>query len=328
MSLFSSRGGVVVPAQRYDTVSHHNVELDPKRHQLHLQDVVKVYKGSDGPKTVLDNVDLRVSEGEFVALVGPSGCGKSTLLRLILGQEEPTSGALYLGGEPIGYPDPSRGIVYQQYSLFPHLTVLGNIIEGHRLSMSFADWRRNKSEIEDRAEEYLKTAQLKDHLHKYPYELSGGQRQRAAVLQALMTDPKVLLMDEPFGALDAGSRERMQVFLLEQWERTGKTILFVTHDLEEAVFIATRVAVLSQYYTDDRKDSTVRGSCIVCDIPVGKKGQAASTKSKLDPRFTEMIERIRDSGFQPDHRSHVSKFDLCHPDSFHTVTSEEVNGAH
>jgi ABC-type oligopeptide transport system ATPase subunit len=97
MSLFSSRGGVVVPAQRYDTVSHHNVELDPKRHQLHLQDVVKVYKGSDGPKTVLDNVDLQVSEGEFVALVGPSGCGKSTLLRLILGQEEPTSGALYLG---------------------------------------------------------------------------------------------------------------------------------------------------------------------------------------------------------------------------------------
>jgi NitT/TauT family transport system ATP-binding protein len=293
---------------------------DPNGRQLHLENVVKVYDGSDGPKTVLDGVDLRVTKGEFVALVGPSGCGKSTLLRLILGQEEPTSGALLLDAEPIGYPDPSRGIVYQQYSLFPNLTVIENIMEGHRLSTPMSEWRRLKPEIRDKAEAYLKTAQLHEHLHKYPHELSGGQRQRAAVLQALMLDPKVLLMDEPFGALDAGSRERMQVFLMEQWEKTGKTIIFVTHDLEEAVFIGTRVVVLSQYYTDDRTNIVVRGSRIVCDLAVGEKGHANSTQVKLDPLFARTIEHIRDMGFKPDHLHHVREFDLTHSDSFKTET--------
>ena len=316
------------PSPHYDVVSKKKVVIDQNSHQLLLEDVVKTYDGAAGPKTVLDNVDLRVSKGEFIALVGPSGCGKSTLLRLILGQENPTSGSLYLDGEALGYPDSSRGIVYQQYSLFPHLTVLGNITLGHRLSMGWSDWRRCKADIRDKAQEYLKTAQLEDHLDKYPHELSGGQRQRCAVLQALMLDPKVLLMDEPFGALDAGSRERMQVFLLDQWEKTGKTIFFVTHDLEEAVFIATRVVVLSQYYTDDRKDISSRGSRIVCDVPVGKKGQATSTKSKLDARFREVIEHIRDRGFQPDHLYHVSQFDLSHNDSFHTVGTGELDGMH
>jgi NitT/TauT family transport system ATP-binding protein len=285
--------------------------------QLHLDKVVKVYRGSEGPKTILDRVDLQVTKGEFVALVGPSGCGKSTLLRLILGQEEPTSGALLLDGEPIGNPGPTRGIVYQQYSLFPNLTVIENVMEGHRLSLRHSEWRRRKAEIRDRAEGYLRTAQLQDHLNKWPHELSGGQRQRAAVLQALMTDPKLLLMDEPFGALDAGSRERMQVFLLEQWERTGQTIVFVTHDLEEAVFIGTRVAVLSQYYTDERIDPAARGSRIVDDIAVGEKGHATSTQAKLDPRFTETIEHIRDIGFTPDHaKQHFRDFDCTHPDAF------------
>jgi NitT/TauT family transport system ATP-binding protein len=320
----TNRGVAVASCQHNDTAGKRGAEHDPNNRQLHLENVVKVYDGSDGPKTVLDGVDLRVTKGEFVALVGPSGCGKSTLLRLILGQEEPTSGALFLDGEPIGYPDPTRGIVYQQYSLFPNLTVIDNIMEGHRLSMPLSEWRRRKAEIRSRAEEYLKTAQLQDHLHKYPHELSGGQRQRAAVLQALMLDPKVLLMDEPFGALDAGSRERMQVFLLEQWEKTGKTIIFVTHDLEEAVFIGTRVVVLSQYYTDDRTDIEVRGSRIVCDLAVGEKGHANSTQAKLDPRFTQTIEHVRDMGFKPDHLHHVREFDLMHSDSFKTASPAEA----
>ena len=292
---------------------------------LSLKHIFKVY---DNKVKAVNDFTMDIEDKEFIVFVGPSGCGKSTLLRLILGQEEPTSGSLYLDGQALGYPDSSRGIVYQQYSLFPHLTVLGNIMLGHQLSMSWSEWRRSKAEIRDKAEEYLKTAQLEDHLHKYPHELSGGQRQRCAVLQALMLDPKILLMDEPFGALDAGSRERMQVFLLNQWEKTGKTIFFVTHDLEEAVFIATRVVVLSQYYTDDRKDILVRGSRIVCDVAVGKKGEAASTKSKLDARFREMIEHIRDRGFQPDHLYHVSQFDLSHRDSFHTIGQDEIMGVH
>ena len=314
----ANTGMAAAPLTASNAAGKPGAALDPNDRQLHLENVVKVYRGSDGPKTILDGVDVRVTKGELVALVGPSGCGKSTLLRLILGQEEPTSGALFLDGEPIGYPDPTRGIVYQQYSLFPNLTVVENIMAGHRLSMPSSEWRRRKAEIRSRAEEYLKTAQLQDHLHKYPHELSGGQRQRAAVLQALMLDPKVLLMDEPFGALDAGSRERMQVFLLEQWEKTGKTIIFVTHDLEEAVFIGTRVVVLSQYYTDDRADSVGRGSRIVCDLAVGEKGHANSTQAKLDPRFAQTIEHIRDMGFKPDHLHNVREFDLSHSDSFKT----------
>lgn len=269
-------------------------------------------------------MDLRVAQGEFVALVGPSGCGKSTLLRLLLGAEEPTSGLLRIDGQVVGPPDPTRGIVYQQYALFPHLTVLDNIMLGQRLSMSFLEWQRHRLQIREQAIGYLATAQLEDQLFKYPHELSGGQQQRASVIQALMMSPKVLLMDEPFGALDPGARGRMQAFLLKKWEETGKTIIFVTHDLEEAVFLATRVVVLSQYYTDERGDSAQRGARIVCDIPVGKPGVAASSKSKEDPEFTRTIERVRSFVLKPSHAWHLREFDLRHPDSFHTPQVGEM----
>ncbi len=292
--------------------------LNPKDRQIHAEDVYKVYPGREGPKTVLDNVNLRIARGEFVSLVGPSGCGKSTLLRLLLGAEEETSGSLYIDGAAVEPPDPTRGIVYQQYALFPHLTVLGNIMLGHRLSLSFLEWHRRKDEIRAQAIEYLATAQLEDHLNKYPHELSGGQQQRASVIQALMKSPKVLLMDEPFGALDPGTRARMQTFLLKKWEETGKTIIFVTHDLEEAVFLSTRVVALSQFYTDERGDEAQRGSRVVCDLRVGEVGNAASSKSKEDPAFTKTIERVRKFVLKPSHAWHLEQFDLSHPDSFHT----------
>ncbi|TSC64974.1 MAG: NitT/TauT family transport system ATP-binding protein, partial [Parcubacteria group bacterium Gr01-1014_91] len=277
-----------------------------------------------GLKTVLDNVDLRVAKSEFVSLVGPSGCGKSTLFRLFLGAEEQTSGALFIGGDTVEPPDPTRGIVYQQYALFPHLTVLDNIVLGHRLSLSFIEWHRRKDEIRTRAIEYLATAQLEDQLYKYPHQLSGGQQQRASVIQALMMSPKVLLMDEPFGALDPGTRVRMQTFLLKKWEETGTTIVFVTHDLEEAVFLGTRVVVLSQHYTDGRGDGAQRGSRIVCDLQVGKVGQAASSKSKEDPAFTRTIEHVRKFVLKPEHAWHLEQFDLQHPDSFTTTNPDEL----
>lgn len=273
---------------------------------------------------MLDNVDLRVAKGEFVSLVGPSGCGKSTLLRLLLGAEEPTGGNVFFDGQIMGPPDPTRGIVYQQYALFPHLTVLDNIMLGHRLSLSFIEWHRRKDEIRAQAIEYLATAQLEDHLYKYPKELSGGQQQRASVIQALMKSPKVLLMDEPFGALDPGTRARMQSFLLKKWEETGKTIIFVTHDLEEAVFLSTRVVALSQYYIDERGDGAQRGSRVVCDLRVGTVGQAASSKSKEDPRFTQTIEHVRKFVLKPDHAWHLEQFDLSHPDSFSTSSLNVV----
>ncbi len=327
MGLIVGNGAVAEGSEpNYDIVSKHEVTLDPKDHLLYIENVVKVYPSKDGPKTVLDNVDLRVSPGEFISLVGPSGCGKSTLLRLILGSEDPTGGKMRLDGEPIGFPDPTRGIVDQKYALFPHLTVLENTLLPHRLKLPFLEWRRRKRELIAQAEHYLETAQLIDHKDKFPKQLSGGQQQRAAVMQALMNDPKILLMDEPFGALDPGSRERMQVFLLKIWEETKKTIFFVTHDLEEAVFLATRVVVLSQYYTDDRKGMTTRGARIKYEVKTGTIGRAQPTSWKLTKEFSATIERIRDEGFKPDHLTHVKDFDLQHPDSFHTVTPEEVNG--
>ncbi len=307
-----------------DIVNGTKSHLDPTNRQIHAEDVYKIYPGRGGPKTVLDNVDLRIARGEFIALVGPSGCGKSTLLKLILGSEEPSMGKLLLDGETIEPPDPTRGIVDQKYALFPNLTVLENIMLGDRLSLSFFEWHRRKAEIREKAIEYLATAQLEDHLYKYPQELSGGQQQRAAVIQALVRNPKVLLMDEPFGALDPGTRVRMQTFLLKKWEETGKTIVFVTHDLEEAIFLATRVVVLSQYYTDDRGNGVQRGSRVVCDMKTGSIGQAASSKSKEDPKFMQTIGHVRQFVLKPDHAWHLKQFDLAHPDSFHTPALGEV----
>lgn len=308
----------------FDIVSGRDVAFDPNSHQIYSEDLYKAYPGREGPKMVLENVDLKVAEGEFISLVGPSGCGKSTLLRLILGAEEPTSGILRINGNVVGPPDPTRGIVYQQYSLFPHLTVLENVVLGQRLSLSFFEWHRRKAEIRDRAIEYLRTGQLEDQLYKYPHELSGGQQQRASVLQSLMMSPKVLLMDEPYGALDSGTRARMQTFLLKIWEETKKTIIFVTHDLEEAVFLATRVIALSQYYTDERGEGVQRGSRIMLDLQVGTSGMAASSKSKETKQFGETVELVRSKVTKPDHLWHLNQFDLRHPDSFHTPGPGEL----
>lgn len=314
------------PPEHHGTLLNGNGKPDPSKHLLYIEDLVKRFPGKNGVKTVLDNIDLQVKEGSFIAVVGPSGCGKSTLLKLILGAEEPTEGKLLLSGRQVGFPDPTRGIVDQEYALFPNLTVLGNILLPYRLKLGFAQWHAQKKTLIGQAEHYLETAQLIEHKDKYPFQLSGGQKQRAAVMQGIINDPKILLMDEPYGALDPGARERMQTFLLRIWEQTKKTILFVTHDLEEAVFLATRVIVLSQYYTDGRGDIQ-RGSRIVCDLEVGKIGQAASTRSKLDPKFTETIEEVRKWMQQPDHKWHLEQFNLSHPDSFHTVNEQELKSS-
>lgn len=284
---------------------------------IHLEDVEKSYDGV----RILDNIDLSVSAGELCALVGPSGCGKSTLLRLILGQEQPSKGHIFIDGKPVGFPDPKRGIVFQKYSLFPHLTVLDNVLLGKRLSNSrwWLPWPKRR-EWKEEAIMYLERVRLADALHKYPHELSGGMQQRVAIAQALIMKPPALLMDEPFGALDPDTREDLQLFLLDLWESEKLTIFFVTHDLEEACFLASRLLVLSQYYTDDRGDENVnRGSKIVADYQLS----TGSTKIKMDPGFKELIARVREEGFDPRIRQHVKKFNLHHPDSFQTLSAEE-----
>ena len=289
-----------------------------EKNVLHIQDVYKTY----GNKVVLDNVDLSVARREFLTMVGPSGCGKSTLLRLILGQERATQGSLFIDGCPAESANRERGIVYQRYSLFPNLTVLENVTLGKKLGAGMFGWLSKRKAVEDEAMHFLEKVRLAEHSGKYPHELSGGMQQRVAIAQAVIMDPSILLMDEPFGALDPGTRESMQVFILEIWEKSNMTVFFVTHDLEEACYLGTRLVVLSQFYTDGRKNNGNKGSKIVADYPLPR--EATSTMVKAQASFGELIQKIRQDGFDPKHLQHVTEFNLKHADSFQTLTPEEA----
>ena len=301
-----------------------------KENQLHIQDLYKQY----GDNVILDNIDLSVSEGAFVTVVGPSGCGKSTLLRLILGQESATSGNVLIDRVPVGTANVSRGIVYQKYSLFPNLSVLDNVLLGKKLGENKRTWGSRKKEIVDEAMHFLSSVKLAEHAGKYPHELSGGMQQRVAVMQALIMKPRILMMDEPFGALDPGTREDIQIFLLERWKEHGMTVFFVTHDLEEAVFLGSRIITLSQYYVDDRHDPDEKrhhevpwhGAKIISDHNINHMNEdiRKSVNEKLTKEFTELVEEIRHDGFNPDHCQHVSDFNLNHRNSFQTLTDKEV----
>ncbi|MBU0499484.1 MAG: ABC transporter ATP-binding protein [Gammaproteobacteria bacterium] len=289
---------------------------------LIVEDVYKAY----GSKVVLDNLDLRVRNGEFCTLVGPSGCGKSTLLRLILGEEQPSAGRIILNGETLGPPNARRGIVFQRYSLFPHLSVIDNVSLGLRLGGRPGSERIPARESRAEAMQYLERMRLAEHAGKYPHQLSGGMQQRVAIAQSLIMKPEILLMDEPFGALDPDTREDMQLFLLELWEQKQMTLFFVTHDLEEAAFLGTRILVLSQYYTDDRGngDGVNRGAKIVADHQLPRS--PFGTGVKFSPEFGDLIAQIREEGFNPAYLQHARDFNLKHPDAFQTLTELELRG--
>jgi len=192
-----------------------------------------------GDKTVLEDINFSMQSGEFVTFVGSSGCGKSTLLRLIAGLDHPSSGTIHVDGSTVQGPGPDRGMVFQKYSLYPWLNAADNVAFGMRLQgMTSAD-------IRDRTAYFLEVVGLQDAATKLPRELSGGMQQRVAIARALATNPSVLLLDEPFGALDLQIRETMQDFLLKLWQRTGLTVLLITHDVEEALVLAQRVHVLA-----------------------------------------------------------------------------------
>ena len=192
-----------------------------------------------GEKLILDRLSLSMQSGEFMALVGSSGSGKSTILRLIAGLEHPSGGSISVDGTPVSSPGPDRGMVFQKYSLYPWLNAAENVAFGMRLQ------RMKPAEIRERTAYFLEVVGLSEAADKLPRELSGGMQQRVAIARALATNPSILLLDEPFGALDLQIRESMQDFLLKLWQRTGLTVLLITHDVEEALVLARRVHVLA-----------------------------------------------------------------------------------
>lgn len=197
------------------------------------------YRSKGESVLALDDINLTLEPGEFVCVVGPSGCGKTTLLRMLAGFLQPTGGEVRVGGKAVRAPAPERGVVFQQANLYPWLTVSKNVEYGLRMRGV-----RKKERVET-ARRYLELVGLAGFESRAPYELSGGMQQRCQIARVLALDPAIMLMDEPFGALDALTRERMQDELLRIWNATGKTIFFITHSVEEAVFLSTRVMVMS-----------------------------------------------------------------------------------
>ncbi len=240
-----------------------------------------------GDQVVLERINLSVSEGQFCTLVGASGCGKSTFLRLLLGQERASKGSLTLSGKAlIAEPDGSRGIVFQKYSVLPHLTVLDNValaLELPRSPWLGRLWGQAKSVAREEARALLDKVGLRPSLHKYPHQLSGGMQQRLAIAQALMGKPRILLLDEPFGALDPGIRKDMHHLLQDLWRQNGLTVFMVTHDLAEGFHLGTRLLVFDKVRVDPHAPQAY-GATITYDIPLNQDRA----------RATEVLDQVRE----------------------------------
>ena len=235
-----------------------------------VENVWKLY----GDQTVLENISLEIEPGSFIALVGPSGCGKSTFLRMMLGDEAPSKGRILLDGVELdAEPSPDRGVVFQKYSVFPHLTAVQNVMLGLEFAKSPVLGRlfgKAKREAKAEALEMLKSVGLAHAVNKYPSELSGGMQQRLAIAQALVKKPKILLLDEPFGALDPGIRAEVHEILLRLWREEGMTVFMVTHDLSEAFKLATRVIAFDRVRTRP-EELKAYGATVTFDLKVDGK---------------------------------------------------------
>jgi NitT/TauT family transport system ATP-binding protein len=242
---------------------------------LDVRALSKHFGTSEGSTVALNNINFTMHRREFLCVVGPSGCGKSTLVRILAGLEEKTAGDVLLLGKPVVGPGSDRGMVFQGYTLFPWLTVKKNVMFGLEVN------GRAKFAAEQQAMQWLQLIGLEKFADAYPHQLSGGMKQRVAIVRALANQPRILLMDEPFGALDAQTRCRMQAHLLEIWRKIDITIVFITHDLEEAIFLADRILVLSAHPGEVQE---------LIEVPVPRPRSAAqfitpeflSTKARLD----------------------------------------------
>jgi NitT/TauT family transport system ATP-binding protein len=258
-----------------DALPHaHEAKKPPK---LVVRDLVKEFPGRRRESVLaIDHVNLEVADQEFVCLVGSSGCGKSTFLNIIAGLDMPTSGTVEIDDEPIIGPGPDRGMVFQTYSLYPWRTVAENVAFGLECM------KLRKTERAERVQELLGIVGLTKFADHTPNQLSGGMRQRVAIARALAPEPDVLLLDEPFGALDAQTRRAMQDFLLQVWRRTRSTVVFVTHDIPEAIYLGSRVVVLASH----------PGRVIAdIDVPFAAGHGAGITR---DPRYLDLRDEIED----------------------------------
>jgi len=256
-------------------------------------------------REVLEHIDLEIDPGEFVTVIGQTGSGKTTLLRLALGQELPARGRVFMDGNEIREPDRHRGYVPQKYSLFPDKTVLDNITFGLEVQsfsllgrVTPAFFRARKRFRAEAMQQLLRMGLRKEDASKYPDELSGGMQQRVAIAQALITRPRIVLMDEAFSALDPNTRAGMQDLLLELWRLTGMTILFVTHNISEAVYLGTRVVALSKEYEPEQDRQ--RGSRVVLDMQMpnspGRHFKQSAEFARLVNYVEEAMEPPRAAG--------------------------------
>ena len=239
--------------------------------KLKIDNVVKEYEGRNGKTVALNGVNLDIKENEFICVVGPSGCGKSTLLNIIAGLHDATSGEVLVDGVKVEGTGVDRGVVFQQYALFPWLPVKKNVMFGLNLKKGMTDEEREAIALK-----YIKMVGLEKFVDSYPKELSGGMKQRVAIARAYAVNPSILLMDEPFGALDAQTRTQLQTELLKTWEEEKKTCFFITHDGEEAILLSSRVVVMSA------RPGRIK-EVIDIDIPYPR-----NQETKMLPRFTEL----------------------------------------
>jgi len=240
-----------------------------------VKSLSKCYRGREGDVAALSSVDIDVAEGEFVSIVGPSGCGKSTLLYILGGFIPADGGVIEVGGKSVTGPGVDRGVVFQEYALFPWLTVAQNIAYG--LEMTGVA----RAEREKTVERLVRTIGLEGFERRFPRELSGGMKQRVAIARTLAYDPAILLLDEPFGALDAQTRETMQDELLRLWQATRKTVMMVTHDVNEAVYLSGRVLVMSQ-----------RPGRIVQEFAIGIDRSGDREATMLDDDFNHLRNEV------------------------------------
>ncbi|MBS1972346.1 MAG: ABC transporter ATP-binding protein [Bdellovibrionales bacterium] len=256
---------------------------------VEVKNVSKTFRGQGKDVVALRDINLEIPAGQFVCLLGPSGCGKSTLLNGIAGFSSPTTGEIKVSGKPVTHPGPDRGMVFQEYALFPWMTVEDNISFGLRLK------KTNESEIQKTVDRLLATLKLTEFRDRFPKDLSGGMRQRVAIARVLALDPPIMLMDEPFGALDALTRRSLQDEILKIWQENKKTVIFVTHSMEESIYLADRIVVMTYRPGTIKKD-------IMVDLP-HPRDPADMSFNKLKGEISRLVMEEQERSQQGEFRA-------------------------